>query len=610
MRSHRLAVLLLALTIAPPHALAADGTSPATARATSQPALRTFCNPLDLDNGIRRANGTTGRQWRHAADPCVVLFKDRYYLFSTWDRPGYRVSDDLVEWKYVPFADGTPLFKHVYTAAAVTVIGDALYFAESGTAKRPIALYCTRDPDGGRWEKVADLPAYADPCLFVDPRTERVFVYHGLDRPIRAVELDRTTFREVPDSDIQLMPALDPKSPIRDGWEVCTWDNSDSAAPGRANGTARPCREGSWMTAYNDHYYLQYASPGTTVPGYSDGLLVGVTPQGPFEYDLHSPISRKDSGFITSAGHSCLFQDRYGNWWRAVTMLIGVNDRMERRIGLFPAGFDADGVMYTRTDFGETPITLPTGPRDALSDEASAGWFVLSYDKAVTVSSTLEGHDAKLGADEDVRTWWSAKTGDEGEWLQIDLGAAMDVRAVQVNLAEQDYNDRNMASVDLHQFKVLSSDDGSEWHSIVDQSHSGRARPHTYAQLKRPTTARYVKVKNVHTPGGGKFAVSDLRVFGFGGGTGPGRVVNVAPRRDAQDRRKVRITWMPAPRATGYVIRYGIEPGKLYQHHVVHGAAETDVTLYCLNGDPPYHFRVDAINESGVTRGDEVVAAP
>ena len=36
---------------------------------------------------------------RHGADPVIVLFKDKYWLFSTWDRPGYRVSDDLVHWK-------------------------------------------------------------------------------------------------------------------------------------------------------------------------------------------------------------------------------------------------------------------------------------------------------------------------------------------------------------------------------------------------------------------------------------------------------------------------------------------------------------------------------
>ncbi len=49
----------------------------------------TFCNPLNLNYGW------SDKGYRHGADPVVVLFKDRYYLFSTWDLPGYRVSDDL-----------------------------------------------------------------------------------------------------------------------------------------------------------------------------------------------------------------------------------------------------------------------------------------------------------------------------------------------------------------------------------------------------------------------------------------------------------------------------------------------------------------------------------
>src|SRR5216110_3433739 len=79
---------------------------------------KTFCNPLDLDYGWR---GST-RSSRHGADPVIVLYHNRYYLFSTWDRPGYRVSDDLIDWKFIPFADPSELVGHTYTAAAVEII--------------------------------------------------------------------------------------------------------------------------------------------------------------------------------------------------------------------------------------------------------------------------------------------------------------------------------------------------------------------------------------------------------------------------------------------------------------------------------------------------------
>ena len=45
-------------------------------------ATRTFCNPLNLDYGW------AGKGHRHSADPVIVLFKDRYYLFATDDVPG------------------------------------------------------------------------------------------------------------------------------------------------------------------------------------------------------------------------------------------------------------------------------------------------------------------------------------------------------------------------------------------------------------------------------------------------------------------------------------------------------------------------------------------
>jgi hypothetical protein len=292
--------------------------------------------------------------------------------------------------------DGRAADARLYTAAAATVIGEYLYFTEFGKEKARVALYRTRDPEKPEtWEKVTgDLPPYADPCLFVDPPTGKLFMYNGLDKPIFCVELDpKKNFAEAPGTKKQLMDEFNPKEKVRDGWEVCTWDNSEASKPGRSTKTFFPCREGSWMTFHAGRYYLQYASPGTTVPGYGDGLLLSDSPLGPFVYSQYSPISRKASGFIGSAGHSCLFQDKFGNWWRATTMLIGVNERMERRIGLFPAGFDKDGVPYTRTELGDLPITLATGPRDQLKDDVYAGWWRLPV-KPSAASSSVDGHSA------------------------------------------------------------------------------------------------------------------------------------------------------------------------------------------------------------------------
>lgn len=575
------------------------------AQAPAAEPTKTFCNPLNLDYGLRKV---AAQPSRHGADPVVVLYKDRYYLFSTWDRPGYRVSDDLVNWSYIPFRGD--LAAETYTAAAVAQVGDWLYYTEFGRAKRPVAVWRTQHPETGQWEKVsADLPPYADPCLFVDPPTGRLFMYHGLEQPARGVELDPKTFHEMPGTATQLMPKFDPSKPIENGWEVCSWDNSILSKPMRGNGTQFPCREGTWMTLHNGKYFLQFASPGTTVPGYADGALVGDGPLGPFTYLANSPISQKDTGFITSAGHSCLFQDRHGNWWRAVTMLIGVHERFERRIGLYPAGFDKDGIPYTRTDMGDLPITLPTGPRDHLGD-VHTRWQVLSAGKVATASSSLGLHPSRLAADEDIRTRWSATSGDSGEWFQLDLGREHDLRALQVNFAEQDCRLPVDPADDVHRFTVSASADGQTWAGVLDRTSGQTCSPHTYAQLEEPVRARYVRVTNVHTPAGGKFAVSDLRVFGVAEGSKPAAVATLAANRDASDRRKVFLRWSPADGASAYLVRYGVSPDKLYQHALVTGLHVRDLTLYSLNHEPPYHFRVDAVNESGVTDGTATAEAP
>ncbi len=569
---------------------------------------KTFCNPLNLDYGIRETKGVWAR---HGADPVIVLFKNRYYLFSTWDVPGYRVSDDLANWKYIPFVAPEKIVGKPYQAAAVAQIGDWLYYTEYGKAGSPVGLYRTQDPDSGKWEQVvAALPSYTDPCLFVDPPTKKVYMYWGLEKPFQGVELDPNNgFKEVEGTKKQLMPAVDPAAHPEDGWEVCTWDNNEASKGMRGKGTFNPCREGSWMTFFGGKYYLQYASPGTTVPGYADGLFMGDSPLGPFTYSQESPISQKDSGFITSAGHSCLFQDKYGNWWRAVTMLIGVHERFERRIGLFPAGFDKDGVLFTRTDT-DTPITIPTSSRNSLG-EIGPKWFVISHGKPVTASSTLDdNHAAKFTDDEDIRTWWSAKTGDASEWLQIDLGKPMDVRAVQVNLFEQDYQVEGKVENDYHRFTVSVSTDGEKWEQIIDQSKNDVAAPHTYVELEKPIQARYLKLQNVYTPGHGKFAVSAFRVFGPGAGNAPKMASELKAKRNEKDRRIIALSWKPAEGADAYLVRYGIDPSKLYHQHLVRGGETNSVTLHSLNHQPTYFFRIDAMSAGGVTNGADVVSAP
>ena len=59
--------------------------------------------------------------------------------------------------------------------------------------------------------------------------------------------------------------------------------------------------------------------------------------------------------------------------------------------------------------------------------------MLLSYGKPVRVSS---GTGAEKITDEDARTWWKAAFAGADEWAEVGLGETMDVRAVQVNFAD------------------------------------------------------------------------------------------------------------------------------------------------------------------------------
>jgi len=52
--------------------------------------------------------------------------------------------------------------------------------------------------------------------------------------------------------------------------------------------------------------------------------------------------------------------------------------------------------------------------------------------------------------------------------------------------------------------------------------------------------------------------------------------------------------WQPVKGADGYVIRYGIEPHKLYNNYMVYDI--NSITIHSLNSDPEYYFEVEAFD--------------
>jgi len=556
---------------------------------------KTYCNPMNLDYAYGAIPNFTEQRHRATADPVIVLFKDKYYLFST-NQYGYWHSDDMYNWKFIPREFLKP-FHEVYDelcAPAAAAVGDTLLLIGS-TYTKDFPLYMSTNPSVDDWSEAVDsfqVGAW-DPALFLDD-DNRLYIYFGSSNtyPIYAQELDRKTFQ----------PIGERQEMIKLHDDIHGWERFGEHAD---NTFLRPFIEGAWMTKYNGKYYLQYGAPGTEFSGYGDGVYIGEKPLGPFKYQDHNPFAYKPGGFARGAGHGSIYQDKFGNWWHTGTIAISVKNNFERRIGYWPAGFDKDDVLYCITSYGDYPHFLPDGKADHLKSRFT-GWMLLNYNKPVMVSSTYGGFAPNFAVDENIKTYWSAESGNKGEWIQTDLGEISTVNAVQINYADQNAELRGKQLNANHQYILSMSTDGKTWQTIIDKSNNKTEVPHDYVELSKPVQARFVKLENIHIPTG-KFAISGLRVFGKGNGEVPDTVKGFIALRGESERRNAWLKWMQSDDATGYTIYSGSSPDKLYNNVMVYNSNEYYFTA--LDKERPHYFQIEAFNENGIGKRSKVIKA-
>ncbi len=539
----------------------------------------TFCNPLNLD--YRFAVGDIEKH-RTAADPVVVTYKGDYYLFAS-KSGGYWWSPDFRDWTFVEPSEELDIEKY---APAVLVMGDSMLFTPSQLGD----LYVSTDPKSGAWERIGHPADWKDPALFQDD-DGKVYCYHGLQQngSIKVLELDpKNNFEVIGDEKVCISADFKTHGFERRG------DNNELEEG--------PYFEGAWMTKVNGTYYLEYSAPGTQFRSYCNGCYRSDSPTGPFTFCPNSPTTARHRGFVTGAGHGCTFQDFHGNYWNVSTLVVSVLHKFERRLALFPVHYDKDGLPHTLTSFGDYPQYLP-GSAPNPAEGSSPGWNLLSRNHKASASSALDNHQPALAFDENIKTWWSAQTDKEGEWLAVDFGKPSTIHAIQINFAEQDITARGRTVNYAQKYLLESSIDGNIWNPIHQKTDEKDA-PHDYVELKAPIEARYVRITNQGpAAGGGTFAIRELRIFGRDKTNLPAKVQNVRIHRNPQDMRSVKVEWDPVPNADGYQIRYGIAPDNLYNHFQVF-AEETSCTINALNTDQEYIFVVDSYNGAGLMKGN------
>ena len=592
--------------------------------------MKYFCNPINVNyryqfNADPRKHGEL-QICREAADPSLILFKGRYYIFASMTL-GVWVSDDLVNWENHRLPVELPLYDY---APDVRVLGDWVYFCASNR-EHNCDRWRTKDILNGPYEKIEGSFPYWDPNLFADD-DGRVYFYWGCSNqtPICGVELDPETMQPLGEK-IELLFG----DPYAIGYERIGENNSTLPASEdvieakyqafvKAQGVPeeyipadvrplirgmfsdKPYIEGAWMDKHDGKYYFQYAAPGTQYNTYSDGVYVGESPLGPFTLAANNPYSYKPGGFLPGAGHGSTMRDKNGAWWHTATMRISVNHDFERRVGLWPAGFDKDGELFCNQRYGDWPMAAEGDPwRDP-------AWMLLSVGKAATASSFVPGREPEKATEENVQTWWRAASNSRDEWLCVDLGKVFDVHAVQVNFAddkidipcpgeirpgsqaryieEQDYATR---------WKLEGSTDGESWFVIEDKSDAVTDLSHDLIVREEGFLARYLRLSNMAVPYGQNPCISGLRVFGLGDGEKPETPTFTAARMDDLD---MIVQIKEQPGALGYNILFGSAPEKLYHSDMVFSAGSHRIGALIKGRD--YYVRVDAFNENGITQGN------
>jgi xylan 1,4-beta-xylosidase len=552
---------------------------------------KTYCNPVNVDYGYTPFPSFTewGRH-RATADPVIVKYKGDFYLFST-NQWGYWHSSDMLNWKFESRKFLRPWNNSLdeLCAPAVGILGDTMLVFGS-TYTSTFTLWMSTNPEANEWRPLVDSLEIGgwDPAFFTDD-DGRFYMYNGSSNrfPIYGIELNRKTMKPIGTrKEMYLLEQY------RYGWQ--------RFGEYMDNTFLDPFIEGAWMTKHNGKYYLQYGAPGTEFSGYADGVVVGTSPLGEFK-PQSDPMSYKPGGFSRGAGHGSTFQDNYKNYWHISTSIICVKNTWERRMGIWPAGFDKDDVMYCNTAFGDYPLFLPSADKPSTS---GPGWMLLNYKKPVTVSSTLSSFYANNAVDESIKTYWSAATADKGEWIQTDLGNVSTVNAIQVNYADQDAQFLGKQTDIYHQYKLYYSLDGKKWTVLVDKSNNKTDIPHDYVELATPIQAKFIKLENIHMPTG-KFAISGLRVFGNGNGPKPSAVKNLIVLRTEKDKRSAYIKWQPVDNAFAYNLYYGTAPDKLYSCIMIHDFNE--YWFKAMDKEKVYYFSIEAINENGVSERTKIM---
>lgn len=234
--------------------------------------MKLLCNPMEI--AYKYQHPLHGKYaYKEAADPTLVCFKGRYFLFTS-KCGGFYYSDDLVKWD---FHEDRTLEINSY-APDVSVRGEWLYFCASSYAKK-CKILRSKDPFKGF--TLVNAPfAFWDPHLYFEG--EKAYLYWGCSskEPIHGVEMDIE--KMTPKGERFDIVSADPARHGIDDKSVyelkrTLWQKYIALFTG--SGTFV---EGAYLNKIGEKYYFQYATPGHRVSDLRRCRACGRQPEGAF----------------------------------------------------------------------------------------------------------------------------------------------------------------------------------------------------------------------------------------------------------------------------------------------------------------------------------------
>lgn len=269
------------------------------------------------------------------ADPTVIQYRGKYYMYPTLDCKGYDVfvSDDLVHWE---------MKGKCYTDARGGVWAPDVFHNAKGDGK--FYLYYSVDKPGGG--KLIGVAVADDPLgPFADKRT---LVEHAIDAHLFGDD-DGTMYLYYSaagrhGSDIVVQPMADPLT--KKGEPTTLIQPTDKWEQHRA-----AIAEGPWMLKHKGLYYLMYSGSAADGPDYAVGYATAKSPTGPFTKHAGNPIAKRGNG-VFGPGHHCVVAGPDGRLWMVYHQQNSERPGWKRFLAIDPLWFDEQGVIHTKTTRG------------------------------------------------------------------------------------------------------------------------------------------------------------------------------------------------------------------------------------------------------------------